>query len=292
MGIPLTLVHVWGQTQQGLHEHRSPGSIQAQELLQGGPQPTGSSLSPCPDDSPLQVLSSQVRVKPAGQEQKKRPGTLWQEWEQGLGPSVHSSLSAEGQSCRPGSGTLLPAHGDRAGVPTPGRGAAHPHKTLLWGPARSLQGTPPHAPLQGKGAGSKDTVARIRASFSPGCVCQQAGATGWADSGKTTEVQSGGNKDPMGATNGGHRGQARGQPQWGWVAQMKVAAGTVAGDRALESGRRCHHFSHAENSHPSVGDKELRWGFRGHPVGPAPPICGAMGTPRLGTRTQPSRSPS
>lgn len=43
--------------------------------------------------SPLQFLSSPARAKPAGQEQEKRPGALWQMWEQGLGPPEHSSLS-------------------------------------------------------------------------------------------------------------------------------------------------------------------------------------------------------
>lgn len=40
---------------------------------------------------PLQCLWSPARAKPAGQAQEERPGALWQEWEQGLGPLAHMS---------------------------------------------------------------------------------------------------------------------------------------------------------------------------------------------------------
>lgn len=69
-------------------------SIVSASLWSSGPEePTVHCPWGC---SPRQFLWSQARVKPAGQEQEKWPGALWQACEQGLGPAEHSFLSGLG----------------------------------------------------------------------------------------------------------------------------------------------------------------------------------------------------
>lgn len=158
----------------------------------------------------------------------------------------------------------------------PGRGAAHPHKMLLGGPAQSLQGSPPRAPLQGKGTGSKHTVAgsqhppvpwpspvlRQRGrepgptqawggdgwgrAWSCTCArgCPRAWAMSWADLGETIMVGSRGSRGPGGWARGG--AQCR-------VGGKKEGSG---GERGLGTGRRCHHPNHCEDSCPGTGHQK------------------------------------
>lgn len=104
----------------------------------------------------MQFLLSRDRVKPAGQEQEKRPGALWQVWEQGLGPSKHSSLSGEGCDLEVPASRPPPARGavhppQSCGAPLClAKGAAHPCRMLPRGPGQILLGSQRHPPLQGE----------------------------------------------------------------------------------------------------------------------------------------------
>lgn len=120
----------WGQGVRTLRNRLSPGAVPRPVFWAQGPPAGTTHLTSSCDPRPGQSRLGRT---------EKRPSAVWQAWGQGLGQGPRGGKGSGGVASRPS--------------PTLGaQGTAHPHRTLLGGPAQSPQGSRHPCPLQGKEA--------------------------------------------------------------------------------------------------------------------------------------------